>query len=129
MLGYATITKPSIDDAVRVFGPNRKPEEYIELFHKQGPQVVVLTMGSRGALLSEAGNITHIPARPIQVADVTGAGDAFWAGFLVALLDGNPLTHCALFAREIAELKLTSIGPLQDRIDRQAVYAKINPPD
>jgi sugar/nucleoside kinase (ribokinase family) len=126
ILGYATITKPSLDDATRLFGPGQTPEAYVERFHEMGPKVVVFTMGAGGILLSEEGQLTRIPARPIEVVDATGAGDSFWAGFLVALLDGNPLQRCALFAREIVERKLTSVGPLPQCLDRGAVYAKID---
>ena len=125
MMGYATITKPSLDDATRLFGPGKTPDEYVELFHKMGPRIVVFSMGVKGVLLSEGGNITHVPSRPVEVVDATGAGDAFWAGFLIALLDGNSLKRCALFAREIAERKITTVGPLPDAIDRQAVYDRI----
>jgi len=126
MLSYATITKPSLDDATRIFGRGREPEAYITLFHGMGPKIVVLTMGSEGVLLSEDGVLTHIPARPVEVVDATAAGDSFWAGFLVALLDGNPLKRCALFAREIVERKLTTVGPLPATIDRQSVYARVD---
>jgi fructokinase len=126
MLSYATITKPSRDDASRLFGRDKTPEEYVQLFHTMGPQIVVFTMGADGILLSGDGELTHIPARHIKVVDATGAGDSFWAGFLVALLDGNPLKRCALFAREIVERKLTTVGPLPDSIDRQTVYAGLN---
>jgi fructokinase len=125
ILSYATITKPSLDDATRLFGRNREPEEYIALFHKMGPEIVVFTMGAKGVLLSYEGRVTHVPARRIKAVDATGAGDSFWAGFLVALLDGNPLERCALFAREIVERKLTTVGPLPDSIDRQQIYAQV----
>lgn len=126
MLGYATITKPSLDDAVRLFGRGKEPEEYIALYHEMGPEIVVFTMGADGVLLSAEGDITHIPAREVEVEDATGAGDAFWAGFLVALLDGNSLKRCVLFAREIVERKLTTVGPLPDTIDREAVHERID---
>jgi fructokinase len=126
MLSYTTITKPSLDDAIRIFGRGKAQEEYIELFHKMGPKIVVFTMGADGVLLSEEGKLVHIPARSIKVVDATGAGDSFWAGFLVALLDGNSLKRCVLFAREIVERKLTTVGPLPDSINRREVYAKID---
>jgi sugar/nucleoside kinase (ribokinase family) len=126
MLGYATITKPSLDDAIRLFGPDKSPEVYIQRFHEMGPKIVVFTMGSGGILLSEEGKLSRIPARPIEVVDATGAGDSFWAGFLVALLDGNPLQRSVLFAREIVERKLTQVGPLPQRLDRQEIYARID---
>lgn len=129
MLSYATITKPSRDDASRLFGRERTPEEYIEQYHQMGPQVVVFTMGADGVLLSDGSKLTHIPARPIKAVDATGAGDSFWAGFLVALLDGKPLEYCALFAREIVERKLTTVGPFPDNIDRQEIYDTIDAAD
>jgi len=126
MLSYASITKPSLDDSIRLFGQGKTPEEYIRLFHDMGPRIVVLTMGSKGILLSVDSKITHVPTRPVQVVDATGAGDSFWAGFLTAYLDGNPPERCVLFAREIVERKLTTVGPLPDSIDRQEIYARLD---
>lgn len=124
---YVTVIKPSMDDASRFFGAGHTPEQYIQMFHALGPKTVILTMGKEGVLASYQGQIVgHVPVRPVEVVDATGAGDAFWAGFLVAELDGRPLEECVLFAREIAELKMATVGPLADRIDRGAVYAKIN---
>lgn len=126
MMQYATITKPSLDDAERFFGEGQSPEEYIKLYHDMGPKTVVFTMGSKGIMLSEEGQITYVPSRKINVVDVTGAGDSFWAGFLVALKDGNSLKRSALFAREIVERKLTSVGPLSDDISKEDIYAEID---
>ncbi len=125
VLRYASITKPSLDDAQRLFGGGQQPEAYIARYHEMGPQVVVFTMGAKGVLFSDGNALTHIPARPVRAVDVTGAGDAFWAGFLVAWLDGNPLPRCMRFAQEIARRKLTTFGPLQGAINRQAVYAQL----
>lgn len=126
MLGYATLTKPSLDDATRIFGRGKEPEEYIARFHEMGPDVVVFTMGAEGVLLSEAGDVTHIPTRKVEVQDATAAGDSFWAGFLVALLDGNSLRRSVLFAREIVERKLRTVGPLPANIDRGEIYRRID---
>ena len=38
----------------------------------------------RGSWSPRGGHIQHIPALPVSIADATGAGDAFWGGFLVA---------------------------------------------
>lgn len=123
---YVTVIKPSLDDASRFFGPEHTPEQYIRMFHELGPETVILTRGKEGVLTSYQGRIVgHMPVRPVEAVDATGAGDAFWAGFLVAKLDGRPLEKCVLFAREIAELKMAAVGPLSRTIDRQAVYASI----
>ncbi|MEW5960957.1 MAG: PfkB family carbohydrate kinase, partial [Chloroflexota bacterium] len=60
---YVTITKASLDDSHRFFGPAHKPQEYIEMFHELGPKTVVFTMGKEGALISKDGKILgHLPA-------------------------------------------------------------------
>jgi ribokinase len=44
---------------------------------KAGAQVVILTLGERGALLFEGKQEQHVPAISVEVVDTTGAGDAF----------------------------------------------------
>jgi sugar/nucleoside kinase (ribokinase family) len=123
---YVNVTKPSSDDARRVFGPEYEPEQYIQKFHDLGAETVVFTMGEEGNLISENGKTTaHVPSRPVEVVDATGAGDAFWAGFLTATLDGNPTERSVLFAREIVERKLRTKGPLPADIDRVEIYQSL----
>lgn len=123
---YVNVTKPSSDDARRVFGPEYEPEQYIQKFHDLGAETVVFTMGEEGNLISENGKTTaHVPSRPVEVVDATGAGDAFWAGFLTATLDGNPTERSVLFAREIVERKLRTKGPLPADIDREEIYQSL----
>ncbi len=122
---YADLSKPSLDDARRLFGADLAPEGYVERYHDLGAELVVLTMGARGTLLSSGSDVRRIPARDVEVADATGAGDAFWAGFLVALLDGNAPERCVLFGREVAEKALGTVGPLDAPLDRAALYGKI----
>lgn len=53
------------------------------------PEVVV-TLGSRGALVLDRTGLEHVPGRAVALAgDPTGAGDAFSAAYLAARADGN----------------------------------------
>jgi fructokinase len=123
---HVTLTKASLDDASRLFGGGGTPESYIQRFHSLGPETVVFTLGKQGSLLSHQGKILgHLPAREVQVVDATGAGDSFWAGFLTAYLEGNALERCLLFAREVVELKLKTLGPLPANIDRNVLYNRL----
>ena len=63
----------------------------------------------------------HIPPHPVQVVDVTGAGDAFWAGLLTAYLDNLSLIQAARAGQILAEMKIQSFGPLQKNIDFEMV--------
>lgn len=126
ILSYTTIIKASLDDSHRFFGEGYTPEQYIQMFHDLGPKTVVFTLGPKGSIISENGQILgHLPARKIEVKDVTGAGDAFWAGYLTALLDGHSSRVCLLFAREVVELKLQTVGTLPAAIDRNELYARL----
>jgi fructokinase len=130
MYQYVTITKASLDDSHRFFGPGEKPETYIEMFHELGPKIVVFTLGPDGSMISEDGHLLgHLPARPIEVVDATGAGDAFWAGFLTAMLDGHPMEKCLVFAREIVEMKLTTVGSLPNVLNRHQLYEQLPEPN
>jgi len=124
ILPDVTITKPSQDDAERLFDEVLTPDAAIRRFHAMGPTIVLFTMGAGGMVLSVDGEQTHIPARELEVADATGAGDAFWSGFLMAHLDGLPPVHCGYVARELAERKLQTVGPMPAIEDRREVYAK-----
>jgi fructokinase len=126
LMGYVNFIKPSLDDARRLWGEERPPEEYIQRFHELGPETIVLTMGKEGVLLSERGVISHIPMPPVEVVDATGAGDAFWAGFLTALLDGRSNRESVLFGMEVAAMKIRIVGPLPDEIDRKEIYRRVN---
>jgi fructoselysine 6-kinase len=70
-----------------------------------GPELVVLTRGSGGALGVSAKGPVFQPALPTSVVDTLGAGDGFISGFLTALLGGanlkEAMTRGAEFAAEV----------------------------
>jgi pseudouridine kinase len=54
-----------------------------------GAEQVVLTLGAGGALLAGPQGVLRLPAEPVPVVDVTGAGDALVAGTLAGLVRGR----------------------------------------
>jgi adenosine kinase len=58
---------------------------------------LVITLGEKGSLVLEKGRAEEaVSSVPVQnVADPTGAGDAFRAGLIKGLLLGRPLAECA----------------------------------
>ncbi|HNC22445.1 MAG TPA: PfkB family carbohydrate kinase [Accumulibacter sp.] len=63
-----------------------------DFFRTWSGELLVLTLGSRGALaFPRAGNCVAAPAYPVTALDSIGAGDAFAAGLLYGLGAGIPL--------------------------------------
>jgi sugar/nucleoside kinase (ribokinase family) len=72
---------------------------------------VVVTLGDAGAEAYFGGQRFFCKARPVNVVDRTGAGDAFDAGFLDAWLDRSALDACLERGLGSAALVLGQIGP------------------
>jgi 2-dehydro-3-deoxygluconokinase len=62
-----------------------------EALLRRGVQQVVVKRGAAGASAWTAEGRVDVPAIPVTVVDVIGAGDAFTAGYLSAHLDGEPV--------------------------------------
>jgi fructokinase len=62
----------------------------------QGPKIVFLTEGAKGARAVTATQDRFFAATPVTVADTVGAGDTFNAGALAALHQAGALTKAAL---------------------------------
>jgi D-beta-D-heptose 7-phosphate kinase/D-beta-D-heptose 1-phosphate adenosyltransferase len=73
------------------------------IHEKFAPRYLVVTLGSEGMLLSEAGRVTQrIPTYAREVFDVTGAGDTVVAALTLALAAGATLAKAADFANTAA---------------------------
>ncbi len=84
------LVKLSDDDAERLYGSSQTPEQIRSDFHKMGAKLVCLTLGAKGSIVStnNGKSVVETPGKTLSVVDATGAGDAYWAGFLTGWLDG-----------------------------------------
>jgi sugar/nucleoside kinase (ribokinase family) len=64
------------------------PRDYFRFAQHHQFHAPVLKLGARGAISVEGDTIHGVPPPPVDAVDSTGAGDAFDAGFIDAVLDG-----------------------------------------
>lgn len=77
----------------------------------QWPALLAVTLGARGALLlTRSGEITAVPALPVEVVDTTGAGDSFVGALLAAWLNGWPACDAGRLACAAGSLQVTRFG-------------------
>lgn len=80
----------------------------------QKVKLVVLTRGAAGSLIIEGETRHHQAATPTMVVDTTGAGDAYAAGFMVGLYQGEAIPACAALASDVAAASISRIGARPD---------------
>lgn len=90
-----------------------------------GPGTLVVKQGARGATVFDAAGALHVPAPRVDVVAAVGAGDAFAAGFLSAILRGLPPRDRLRHGHLMAAAALTVPGdlaapPSRDHADRLA---------
>lgn len=97
------------------------PEGAAQRLLLRGISCVAVTLGKGGALVATAAGSRRVPAFSVQAVDTTGAGDAFWGGFLHRLLalgkspDALTVDECADCARwgnAVAALCVTKRGAI-----------------
>lgn len=89
---------------VKIDGPAKLVSAAMILV-KQGVQRVVVTFGARGLAYADETRSLYQPARPVNLIDATGAGDALAAALLEALIRDTPIDLC--LKRGLAAAALT----------------------
>ncbi len=89
-----------------------EPEELVEALAQAVSSAripsMVVTMGSRGAVYATMdGQRGHCAARPVQVRDTSGAGDAFCSGVAIGLTYGKSLSEAADIGARLASSVIT----------------------
>ncbi|MEM1229750.1 MAG: bifunctional D-glycero-beta-D-manno-heptose-7-phosphate kinase/D-glycero-beta-D-manno-heptose 1-phosphate adenylyltransferase HldE [Pseudomonadota bacterium] len=111
----AAILKPNIHEFARAVG---QPEGHADLVARGTTlsreaqlDALVVTQGGKGmTVISAAGEERHIPARPVDVFDVTGAGDTAAAALAVTTALGWPAADCAEVANAASALAVSRSG-------------------
>ncbi len=96
------MVKPNVSETEELLGRKLETMESrwdaIDRFHEKGVELVVLSMGKHGALVSSRAGRFHAIPPEIEEVNPVGSGDALLAGFAVGLLEGIPMDDAARLA-------------------------------
>lgn len=134
ILAGVHIITPNETEAERLTGISVEGEEdalrAAEVLHKRGVNIVIITLGSAGAFVSDpqSGLARLIPGFEVEAADTTAAGDTFNGQLAVALSEGLAMEEAIFIAHAAAALSVQNIGaqnsiPFREQTDE---FLKIN---
>ena len=100
----ADLIKASDEDLETLF-PGDDIHGAISRWSSRGVQLVVVTRGSEGALVSLRGEVFETSGRTVDVIDTVGAGDSFQAALLCGLDELGKATKSGLSAVSLEECR------------------------
>ncbi|NQX47580.1 ribokinase [Paenibacillus tritici] len=98
----AGITVESIDDAERA----------ARILLQKGVQHIIVTLGSKGALIVNAAGSLHVPGFPVHAVDTVAAGDSFNGALAWQLTRGKTLDEAVRFANAVGALAVGKAGAI-----------------
>lgn len=102
----------------RMVSGKSEPQDINDFFQKNGAENLILTQGSKGSHVFIKNKQYNIPAfPPKQLADPTGAGDTYVAGFVKALELFDDPQKQGQFAAMAATISLEKRGAFDGNID------------
>ena len=125
MLPYADWVLCGAEEGTALFG-GATPAETIAALRDAGAGDAVVRIGARGAALLELGReVIVAPEQRIDVVDEVGAGDAFAAGFVYALLGGAAPRAATATANRLAGYALRASGDWETLPYREEIEAAL----
>ena len=85
-------------------------EKAAKAMQHNGLGKLIVTMGSKGALICDGGKPVFVPAHKVKAVDTTAAGDTFCGALCVAINEGKSLEEAAAFACAASALTVQKMG-------------------
>jgi len=101
LLPFSTVCQVSADSSDKGGGLESIADGLLEA----GVGTVLVTNGSRGCMVADAGQKVWVSAPQVDVIDGNGAGSCFSAAYIYGSLRGWDLETCARFATAHSSLK------------------------
>jgi len=92
-----------------------------EQLRRRGVEIVIVTMGARGAVISHREGTEIVRGFKVRALDTTAAGDVFNGALAVALTKGQKVRDAVRFANAAAALSVTCVGAQPSAPSRSAI--------
>lgn len=120
-LSYVDYFFPNFEEASEMTGEIRE-EIVADKLYSCGVKNVIMKIGKRGCRIRNDKGSFIIPAcKGVTAIDTIGAGDNFASGFITALLEGNDIKECAIYANCTAAVSVQYVGATGGVKDRAVV--------
>jgi 2-dehydro-3-deoxygluconokinase len=118
-------------EAQTVFGHNGLPETILERLTRVAPKATIaLLQGQEGSTVLHEGKLWRPSIRPnVKVVDPIGAGDAWVAGYLWAMLQGREIQDAVDTGAIVAALKCSTWGDIALITERDVNEVRTGGPD
>lgn len=114
LLAHVTMITPNETETEVLTGIAVNTEEDARkaaaVFHKKGVEQVVITLGSKGAFISDSSGMRILEGFVVRPIDTTAAGDVFNGALVTALLEGKEMDDAVRFAHGAAAIAVTRLG-------------------
>lgn len=109
IINKANIITPNEGEAANLFGVNFSNDlfEVAKIIQSKITNIVIVTMGAKGAMIIDKANIKLIPAPIVDCIDTTGAGDIFNGALVSKLAEGKSIETSVAFAIKMASFSTT----------------------
>lgn len=84
-----------------------------------GVDTIIVTMGSKGALICREGTCQEVAPVKVTAVDTTAAGDTFCGALCVAMAEGKSIEDSVKFANKAASITVTRYGA-QDAVPERS---------
>jgi sugar/nucleoside kinase (ribokinase family) len=124
ILPHLDLFGPSRAEAISLSGQT-DPAAAVASFRRQMPRGIIgIKLDRDGCYLDDGASAVHCPAYPVDVVDTTGAGDAWFAGLLMARSQDLSLAAAGRFANRVAADCCTQLGGTTAIADFESTIAR-----
>ena len=108
-------------------GEGKDIKELLVQLQSMGPKIVSVTDGPNGSYaIDETGAMYHLDAFPATVIERTGAGDSYAAGFLAALIHGQPVSEAMRWGAINAASVIATTGAEKGLLRKEEMEKKLS---